>query len=263
MPGSMRTRRSLGSMACRSYAQIGWALGVWLALLGSILLLMRSRWAVWSFGLSLVGAVLSLGYQMLLAPPMPGAHEQPDDEGDAVRYPGHRVALFLYARGRRRRRACFGSVSAGQPRRPPNRVRLLLSEPALAGAGLAFAGVAERARRDAVVVGDAEVVLLEPADLVAKPRGFLELEVGGGLAHPLLEVGEIGLEVVTDEVRPLLVAGVDDHPVAGPRCGEMSWMLRLMLSGVMPCSALYSSCFSRRRPVSASARSIEPVMVSA
>jgi hypothetical protein len=59
------------------YAQVGWAIGVWLALLGSVLLLMRSRWAVWSFGLSLLGAVVSIGYQMLLAPPMPGATGAP------------------------------------------------------------------------------------------------------------------------------------------------------------------------------------------
>jgi hypothetical protein len=55
------------------YAQIGWALGVWLGLLGSVLLLLRSRWAVWSYGLSLVGAVLGLGYQVALAPPLAGA----------------------------------------------------------------------------------------------------------------------------------------------------------------------------------------------
>jgi len=55
------------------YAQVGWGLGVWLALLGAVLLLLRNRWAVWSYGLSFVGAVLSLGYQLLLAPPLPGA----------------------------------------------------------------------------------------------------------------------------------------------------------------------------------------------
>jgi hypothetical protein len=54
------------------YAQLGWGFGVWGALLGSILLLVRSRWAVWSFGASLIGAIVSLGYQMLLAPPFPG-----------------------------------------------------------------------------------------------------------------------------------------------------------------------------------------------
>ena len=55
------------------YAQVGWGLGVWLALLGSVLLLIRSRWAVWSYGISFVGALLSLGYQVALAPPLPGA----------------------------------------------------------------------------------------------------------------------------------------------------------------------------------------------
>jgi hypothetical protein len=79
------------------YAQAGWALGVWLGLLGSVLLLMRSRWAVWSFGVSLLGAVLSLGYQMLLAPPMPGA-----TESGAMKFMPAiilliAVALFLYA----------------------------------------------------------------------------------------------------------------------------------------------------------------------
>jgi hypothetical protein len=33
------------------YAQVGWGLGVWLGLLGAVLLLTRSRWAVWSFGI--------------------------------------------------------------------------------------------------------------------------------------------------------------------------------------------------------------------
>lgn len=55
------------------YAQVGWGLGVWLGLLGAVLLLVRSRWAVWSFGISFVGAVLSLGYQIALAPPLEGA----------------------------------------------------------------------------------------------------------------------------------------------------------------------------------------------
>jgi hypothetical protein len=57
------------------YAQIGWGLGVWMGLLGSVLLLLRSRWAVWSYVLSLIGALLGLGYQIALAPPLPGAHE--------------------------------------------------------------------------------------------------------------------------------------------------------------------------------------------
>jgi hypothetical protein len=43
-----------------------WAIGVWGGLAGSILLLMRSRYAVWAFALSFVGAVVGLGYQMFL-----------------------------------------------------------------------------------------------------------------------------------------------------------------------------------------------------
>jgi hypothetical protein len=55
------------------WAQFGWGLGVWLGLAGSILLLLRHRWAVPAFGLSLIGAILGLGYQIAMAPPLPGA----------------------------------------------------------------------------------------------------------------------------------------------------------------------------------------------
>lgn len=53
------------------FAQAGWGLGVWGGLLGAVLLLIRSRWAAHAFGASLIGAVVSLGYQMLdkTAPP--------------------------------------------------------------------------------------------------------------------------------------------------------------------------------------------------
>ena len=78
------------------YAQIGWGLGVWGAVLGSILLLMRSRWAVAAFGASLLGAVLSLGYQ-LIGPPGPAGM----DEGGAAIMPwviiAVAVALLYYA----------------------------------------------------------------------------------------------------------------------------------------------------------------------
>jgi hypothetical protein len=42
-----------------------WALGVWGGLAGSLLLLARSRYAVLAFGLSVLGIVVSFGYQML------------------------------------------------------------------------------------------------------------------------------------------------------------------------------------------------------
>lgn len=85
------------------YAQIGWALGVWLALLGSVLLLMRSRWAVWSFGLSLAGAVLSLGYQMVLAAPMPGGENSPMMKVMPLVILAIAVALLLYARAQEKK----------------------------------------------------------------------------------------------------------------------------------------------------------------
>ena len=43
-----------------------WALGVWGGLAGSLLLLIRSRYAVWAFALSLFGAIVGLGYQKFM-----------------------------------------------------------------------------------------------------------------------------------------------------------------------------------------------------
>jgi hypothetical protein len=79
------------------YAQIGWALGVWGGLLGSVLLLVRSRYAVWAYGISLLGAVVGLGYQIAAAPPLAGAD---DAMSKAMPYVIILVALglFLYAR---------------------------------------------------------------------------------------------------------------------------------------------------------------------
>jgi hypothetical protein len=53
------------------WAQAGWGLGVWAALAGSVLLLMRSQWAMWAFALSLIGMALSFGEQYLGPPPPP------------------------------------------------------------------------------------------------------------------------------------------------------------------------------------------------
>ena len=44
-----------------------WALGVWGGLLGAMLLLMRSRYSVWAFALSFVGAVVGMCYQTFVA----------------------------------------------------------------------------------------------------------------------------------------------------------------------------------------------------
>ena len=57
------------------WAQIGWGMGVWFGLLGSLLLLARSRWAVTSFLLSLVGMALSFGYQFTHPSDLAATHE--------------------------------------------------------------------------------------------------------------------------------------------------------------------------------------------
>src|SRR5690242_13757743 len=55
------------------FAQFGWGLGVWMGVLGAVLMLIRSRFAVWAFAASLLGIVLSIGYQLVGAPALPGA----------------------------------------------------------------------------------------------------------------------------------------------------------------------------------------------
>jgi uncharacterized membrane protein YecN with MAPEG domain len=55
--------------AMPTWMYVPWVLGVWGAVAGSILLLLRSRFAVHAFALSLVGAVVSLAYGLMN--PMP------------------------------------------------------------------------------------------------------------------------------------------------------------------------------------------------
>lgn len=52
-----------------------WAFGVWGGLAGSVLLLMRTRYSVWAFALSAIGAVVGLGYQ-LFATEMPASMKE-------------------------------------------------------------------------------------------------------------------------------------------------------------------------------------------
>lgn len=52
-----------------------WTLGVWGAVIGSVMLLLRRRWAVPAFGLSLLGALVSLIYGKLIDPPPPAPPE--------------------------------------------------------------------------------------------------------------------------------------------------------------------------------------------
>ena len=51
------------------WAQVLWPLGVWSSVLGSVLLLLRSRHAVTAFAVSLIGAIGSFAGQMSNTPP--------------------------------------------------------------------------------------------------------------------------------------------------------------------------------------------------
>jgi hypothetical protein len=79
----------------------GWALGVWGGLVGGILLLLRSRHSVAAYLLSLVGAIVGLGYQYV------GPNKPPPEIADPV-MPMVIIAvaagLFLYARTMRQKR---------------------------------------------------------------------------------------------------------------------------------------------------------------
>lgn len=56
-------------LAMADWVYVPWTLGVWGAVIGSILLLLRNRFAVWAFALSLIGAVVSLVYGQFMDPP--------------------------------------------------------------------------------------------------------------------------------------------------------------------------------------------------
>lgn len=60
-----------------AWASFGWGLGVWMGLLGCVLLLLRNRWSVPVLGLSAIGAILGLGYQIAAAPPLAGTEGDP------------------------------------------------------------------------------------------------------------------------------------------------------------------------------------------
>ncbi|WP_295192396.1 hypothetical protein [uncultured Brevundimonas sp.] len=61
--------------AMPGWMYLPWTLGVWGAVIGSVLLLLRWRWAVPAFGLSLLGALISLIYGKLIDPPPPAPPE--------------------------------------------------------------------------------------------------------------------------------------------------------------------------------------------
>lgn len=84
------------------WVSAGWAIGVWGALLGSLLLLLRSRLAVPVFMLSLIGAIAGVGYQLAVPAEIPGL----DSGANAVMpYVVLAIAAFLlfYARAMKAR----------------------------------------------------------------------------------------------------------------------------------------------------------------
>lgn len=50
-----------------AWAVAGWAFGVWGALAGAVGLLLRRRWAVWAFAVSLLGLAVSSLYTLVLS----------------------------------------------------------------------------------------------------------------------------------------------------------------------------------------------------
>ena len=75
------------------WASFGWGLGVWMGLAGSVLLLMRHRLAVIAFGLSLAGAILGIGYQLMRPAGIPEMHQ---GFNAVVPYLVIAIALALY-----------------------------------------------------------------------------------------------------------------------------------------------------------------------
>ena len=49
------------------WAVSAWAIAIWSSVLGSLALLLRSRWAVWLFGISLAGMVVSFFWSLFLS----------------------------------------------------------------------------------------------------------------------------------------------------------------------------------------------------
>lgn len=80
------------------WASTGWALGVWGGLIGAVLLLARSRHAVAAFAISLVGVILSFGYQLFVATDKPTGMDDPIIPIAVVTIA---LALLFYARAMR------------------------------------------------------------------------------------------------------------------------------------------------------------------
>lgn len=79
-----------------AWMEAAWALGVWGAVLGSLLLLIRSRYALWAFGVSLAGLLVSTIYQFGVSN-MPADMMTPLNIGLTIAIWVVAIALLVYA----------------------------------------------------------------------------------------------------------------------------------------------------------------------
>jgi hypothetical protein len=85
-----------------AWAEAAWALGVWGALAGSLLLLARSRHAVTAFAVSLIGLIGTTIYQFAVSDLPPGLMNA-GVIGMQILIWAIAIALFVYARRMRER----------------------------------------------------------------------------------------------------------------------------------------------------------------
>ncbi|MBV7264805.1 hypothetical protein [Erythrobacter ani] len=79
-----------------AWAVAFWALGVWGCLFGSLALLIRSKWAVWLFGISIVGLLGTTYYQRAVAA-MPDSMQTTGQDVFAAVIWIITIGLFFYA----------------------------------------------------------------------------------------------------------------------------------------------------------------------
>ena len=86
------------------WVSAAWGLGVWGGLAGSILLLMRSRHAVAAFAVSMIGAIMGLGWQFMNPSGVPEMSEGVNKVMPWVII-AVAIGLFLYARAQHQKGA--------------------------------------------------------------------------------------------------------------------------------------------------------------
>jgi len=81
-----------------AWAEVFWAMGVWGAVIGSVLLLLRSRLADFAFALSLIGMFGNLIYGFVIAPTPMTEFVGPAQMGFAAAIVIVAILLWIYAR---------------------------------------------------------------------------------------------------------------------------------------------------------------------